>query len=44
VQTLEGMTYSYKILVGNPQEKEPQAIPVLRLGNNTEVDIKSNKL
>jgi len=40
------MTYSYKILVGNPQGEgeEPQEIPMLRLGNNIKMDIKSNKL
>jgi len=44
-RTLGGMTYSHKSLVGNPQgEGEPQEIPTLRLGNNTKVDIKSNKL
>lgn len=45
-RTLGGMTYSHKSLVGNPQGEgeEPQEIPMLRLGNNTKVDIKSNKL
>jgi hypothetical protein len=40
------MTYPYKILVGNPQGEgeEPQEIPMLRLENNTKVDIKSSKL
>jgi hypothetical protein len=38
------MTYSYKILVGNPQGKEPQEIPMPRLGNNIKMDIKNNKL
>jgi hypothetical protein len=43
-RTLGGMTYSYKILDGNPQGEQPKEIPMLRLGNNTKVDIRSNKL
>jgi len=40
-RTFRGMAYSYKILVGSPQGEggEPQETPMLRFGNNTELDI-----